>query len=104
MRRVKILINKLEKYMRSMQCPECGGRRLNECGTPRPHVTTKSPQFESTPHLSLPEACELSIDRAARVLCGHRIELQPKQIIAAEALKEIRGRLGILDECWASTI
>ena len=40
----KILLNKLEKYMRTMGCPECEGQRLNEFAR-HVRITTSSKEF-----------------------------------------------------------
>ncbi len=51
-----------------------------------------------SPELSLPQVCGLSIAEAAEFF--ESLKLDPtSQLIAEEALKEIRGRLGFLMQC-----
>src|SRR5262245_9687375 len=79
----------LEKYMRSMRCPACQGTRLN----PQARAVRVAGK-------TLVEACALPIgDVAAWFAEGGGLEsgLEPVQrTIAAELLKEIRGRLAFL--------
>ena len=79
----------LEKYMRSVRCPNCQGQRLN----PQARAVRVS-------GLTIVEACALPVsDLAAWFAPGGPMEakLEPIQrIIAAEVLKEIRGRLQFL--------
>ena len=90
----------LEKYMRVTTCPECGGARLNAQAR---HVllTTASAEFTKThgsPALSLPDVCALPISDAAEFFAD--LELTGTDaVIAEEAVKEIRGRLGFLLRC-----
>ena len=90
----------LEKYMRILGCSQCHGQRLNPqaCAVT---LTTRSPQFAATKgrgltaELSLPEVCSLPITEAEEFF--RELELDATgQTIAAEALKEIRGRLQFL--------
>ncbi|MCA9082253.1 MAG: excinuclease ABC subunit A, partial [Planctomycetaceae bacterium] len=88
----------LEKYMEIRTCSSCGGTRLNpQARSVRLRSTTAV--GETSPlGLSLPEVCGLSIEDAAQFFTG--IELDDTQrLIAEEALKEIRGRLGFLERC-----
>ncbi|MDP7015681.1 MAG: excinuclease ABC subunit UvrA [Pirellulaceae bacterium] len=86
-------INQLEKHMRTIECPDCRGERLK----PQARfvgVTTVSEQFESR-QLTLPQVCQLPISRAVEFFS--ELELSPTAaVIAEEALKEIRSRLGFL--------
>jgi excinuclease ABC subunit A len=90
----KMQKRQLEKYMSVVRCPECHGQRLNPQAR---HVmlTTASDQFSQRPKQSLPEVCSLAISDAARFF-GDLVLDETSQKIAAEALKEIRGRLGFL--------
>jgi len=85
---------KLEKYMRVMPCPLCAGERL----MPQARAVTiesADSEFATQPKLSLPEVCRLSIARAA-LFFSKLSQSDTEAHIAAEALKEIRGRLGFL--------
>ena len=107
----RILLSRLEPYMRSMTCPGCRGERLHRQarhvklhGIDPPTVshTTGPNGTPRTPHgngakvaRSLPELCRLSVADAAAFLAT--LELNATQsLIAAELLKEIRGRLSFL--------
>ena len=84
----------LEKYMRVVGCVACAGARLNEQAR-TVTLATRHPRFSERPQRSLPEACALSISEAADFFS--ELDLEPtRQHIAAEVLKEIRGRLGFL--------
>ncbi|MGC4006277.1 MAG: hypothetical protein QM811_25425 [Pirellulales bacterium] len=84
----------LEKYMTVAPCLECHGTRLK----PQPRavrLTTLSATYVGDKALSLPQICGLSVTDAARFF--EELELGATgQLIAAELLKEIRGRLGFL--------
>ncbi len=84
----------LEKYMSTVRCPDCDGQRLNPQAR-HARVTSASPLFAERASLTLPEVCGLPVNAAQEFFAG--LELTPtQQIIAAEAIKEIRGRLGFL--------
>jgi len=109
----------LEKYMDFTECQTCGGTRLNAqarnvriasksfpaSGGRKPtdpsdaaRHSEKSAGFRRPLALSLPEVCGLSIGEAAEFF--EELELdETGRIIAEEALKEIRGRLGFLLRC-----
>lgn len=117
MRRVQ-----LEKYMHETGCASCGGSRLNpQAGSYRiasksaqaareerrtsansAKSVSKNRQASAVDHqplsLSLPEVCSLST-LAAWEFFGDLELSETSQFIAAEALKEIRGRLGFLLRC-----
>ncbi len=84
----------LEKYMRILGCGGCNGERLNDqarCVT----LTTCSPRFRDKPQRTLPEVCALAATETEDFFSV--LELDPTgQAIAAEAIKEIRGRLQFL--------
>ncbi|HZT82950.1 MAG TPA: excinuclease ABC subunit UvrA, partial [Gemmataceae bacterium] len=76
----------LEKYMRVVRCPACQGQRLNTQAR-AVRVAGKT----------LVEACAMPIGDLARWLGPLEDTLTPVQrAIAAEVLKEVRGRLGFL--------
>ena len=90
----------LERYMRFVACAACGGSRLN--GQARSvSITSASSSFlcfGKPSQLTLPEVCNLSIQEATDFF--EALELDDTgQLIAAEVLKEIRGRLGFLLRC-----
>jgi excinuclease ABC subunit A len=89
-----IQIRQLEQYMSIIRCPDCDGRRLNPqaCAV---SVQTASNHFADRPHRSLPEVCALAVSEAVDFFAELVLEGNEKQI-AAQVLKEIRGRLGFL--------
>ena len=88
----------LEKYMEVVPCSKCHGERLNAQAR-NVRVTSKSvARTEIEPLRSLPEVCALSVDQACQFF--GELELDSTgAMIADEALKEIRGRLGFLQKC-----
>ncbi|MFV2068077.1 MAG: excinuclease ABC subunit UvrA, partial [Pirellulales bacterium] len=84
----------LEKFMRVMHCHDCRGERLNAQARAVTLRTTDA-SFAERAERSLPEVCRLPISEAARFFS--QLDLDgPRAVIAAEALKEICGRLGFL--------
>ena len=84
----------LEKYMRILDCPKCHGQRLNPQAA-AVTVTSASPQFAAASELTLPGVCGLAVNDAEEFF--RDLVLDPTgRTIAAEVLKEIRGRLGFL--------
>jgi excinuclease ABC subunit A len=83
-----------EKYMRTVPCHVCDGERLLPQSR-SVRITTKEAKFQAAAALSLPQVCKLSI--AAAVEFFRELQLDDTgHLIAAEVLKEIRGRLGFL--------
>jgi excinuclease ABC subunit A len=83
----------LEKYMRVIGCGECGGARLNAQARAT-MLTSRHARFAGAAK-SLPQVCSLAISDAADFF--DELELDAvRQVIAAEVLKEIRGRLAFL--------
>ncbi len=84
----------LESYMNTIRCGSCGGQRLNRQAC---HVRIESTHesFADAPLLSLPEICQLSVVAAREFFTGLMLD-ETGQLIASEALKEIRNRLGFL--------
>ncbi|GAB4142137.1 MAG: excinuclease ABC subunit UvrA [Planctomycetaceae bacterium] len=82
----------LEKYMEFAPCTACEGTRLNRQAR---NVRVTSSDGQS---LSLPEICALSIARAADFFDSLVLD-ETSRVIAEEAIKEIRGRLGFLLRC-----
>jgi excinuclease ABC subunit A len=90
----------LEKYMEFVPCTECGGTRLNAQAR-SVRITSSSERYAAAgkpASLSLPEVCALSIAEAFAYFESLDLD-ETRQMIAAEALKEIRGRLGFLLRC-----
>jgi excinuclease ABC subunit A len=86
-------IRQLERYMSVIRCPDCEGGRLNpQAGSVS--IKTASPRF-AIQELRLPEVCRLAVADAADFFSELVLEGNEK-LIAAEVLKEIRGRLGFL--------
>jgi excinuclease ABC subunit A len=87
-------IRKLEQYMSIIRCPDCTGRRLNPqaCSVT---VETSSSKFSERPQKTLPEVCALAVSDATEFFAELNLQGNEK-LIAAEVLKEIRGRLGFL--------
>jgi excinuclease ABC subunit A len=85
---------KLEQYMRAMECPDCHGQRLQPQSR-AVRLTSGHPDFKDKEQQSLPDVCRLSVADAANFFS--KLELEPTHaVIAAEAIKEICGRLGFL--------
>ena len=90
----RMQIRRLEQYMSTIDCPDCLGRRLNAqaCSVT---LTSAHPQFVDQPTRSLPDVCEFSVSEAIEFF--RELELdETRGMIATEALKEVRGRLGFL--------
>ena len=87
-------LRKYEAYMSELRCVQCEGTRLNQQAR-NFRLETSSKAFKDKPSLSLPEVCELSIDRAYEFFTGLKLD-KTRQFVAAEPLKEIRNRLGFL--------
>jgi len=85
---------KLEKYMRTLPCSACKGERLNRQAR-SVRVATAHPDFADRPSRSLPEVSELPIRDAVNFFTELQLD-RTRALIAAEVLKEIRGRLGFL--------
>ncbi len=87
-------VRQLEKYMQVMRCSDCDSQRLNPQAR-SVRITTRSPRFADRPSLSLPEVCRLPISDATEFFSELELDAT-RALIATEALKEIRGRLGFL--------
>lgn len=85
---------KLEKYMRTLPCSVCSGRRLNPQARST-RISTAHPDFETQSALSLPEVAELPVGDAVKFFSELRLD-ETRSFIAEEVLKEIRSRLGFL--------
>jgi len=90
----RLYLRQMEKYMSTSPCGTCRGQRLNPQAR-AVKVTTAHPRFQDRARLSLPEVCDLSIRDAADFFSELELD-DTRALIAAEVLKEIRGRLGFL--------
>jgi len=85
----------MEKYMKVLPCGFCSGDRLNEQARSFRIETAEMGQWGPTPRLTLPEICRLPINKLQQFFTSLHLS-ESGQKIAAEALKEIRARLGFL--------
>ncbi len=83
-----------EAYMDQIPCASCQGQRLNSVARFY-RLHTQHGTFSERPELSLPEVCDLSIDRASEFFSGLQLD-DTRQLIAEQPLKEVRQRLGFL--------
>lgn len=90
----KPLMRKYEECMSNIVCPDCQGGRLSEQAR-SVRIRTEHESFVESPVLTLPEICNLPINEAANFFSEIDLD-STKAFIAAEALKEIRSRLGFL--------
>jgi len=84
----------LEKYMRTQGCQSCHGARLNPQAR-AVTLTTTHANFAAKPALGLHEICSLSVSDCVDFFADLELDTI-RRTIAAEVLKEIRGRLGFL--------
>ncbi|MFM7117454.1 MAG: excinuclease ABC subunit UvrA [Planctomycetota bacterium] len=84
----------LEEFMDQLPCAGCNGERLNPQSR-NFRLTTASPEFADQPSLTLPQACNLSIDRCAEFFRALELD-QTRQFVASQPLKEVTQRLGFL--------
>ena len=102
----KMQLTHLEKHMDTMECPDCGGRRLNRqaCAVTIPTASRKkltgAPEADDLAGpdrraWTLPQVCELPIESLAEFFADVRLD-GTAAVIAGEALKEIRARIGFL--------
>ena len=84
----------LEKFMRVLGCGKCHGERLNPQAR-AVKIATASSRFQEDPLRSLPDVCALPVSDAEEFFTELNLD-ETGQLIAAEAVKEIRGRLRFL--------
>ena len=84
----------LEKYMSVVPCGTCSGQRLNAQAR-SVSLTSRAARFSEHPHKTLPEICSLAVSEAEDFFVELDLD-DIGQTIAAEALKEIRGRFSFL--------
>ncbi|WEV73210.1 excinuclease ABC subunit UvrA [Bifidobacterium sp. ESL0790] len=75
-----------ESYMREVPCQECHGRRL------RPEVLAVTVDGES-----IADVCDMPIEKSLKWVRGLKLE-GSAAVIAGEVLKEIRARLGFMND------
>ena len=92
--RNKMQLARFEKLMNTIDCVDCNGQRLNPQGSATT-IRTGSKLFQGESELTLPELCELPVDRLHEFFSDILLS-DTDATIAAEALKEIRTRLGFL--------
>lgn len=90
----------IEKYLDFRDCTACAGERLNTQARSVRLTTTKTSfgRKKADRSLSLGDVCHLSLDKAYDFFEGLVLD-DMQQIIAEEALKEIRGRVEFLLRC-----
>ncbi|MGI9516134.1 MAG: excinuclease ABC subunit UvrA, partial [Pirellulaceae bacterium] len=84
----------LESYMNTILCGACEGERLNRQAR-NIKIESSSKRFGDSPTHSLPEICDMAISDAREFFSGLVLDDTGK-MIATDALKEIRNRLGFL--------
>jgi len=84
----------LEKYMRVIPCGRCAGQRLNPQAR-AVTLTSAVPAFKDAPSRSLPALCAMSVTDVQAFVSELDLDATGR-VIAEDALKEIRGRLGFL--------
>ncbi len=86
----------MEKYMSVIPCGYCKGERLNEQARAfKIETASEAPAFAGEKRLSLPRLCSLAISEVREFFSALRLS-ESGRIIAEEAVKEIRNRLGFL--------
>ena len=86
----------MEKYMSVIPCGYCKGERLNEQARSfKIETASNSQMFAQNKLYSLPQVCSLSISDCRDFFSKLSLS-ESGSIIAEEALKEIRNRLGFL--------
>ncbi len=86
----------MEKYMSVIPCGYCKGERLNEQARAfKIETASEAPAFAEEKRLSLPRLCSLAISEVREFFSALNLS-ESGRIIAEEAVKEIRNRLGFL--------
>ena len=81
--------------MSVIRCPDCAGERLNPQACAVTVETASAQVCRASRSETLPEVCALAVSDAVEFFAELELEGNEK-LIAAEVLKEIRGRLGFL--------
>lgn len=90
----KMQIKHLEKYMKTLDCPDCSGARLNRQAS-AVQLKSNHKTYAESPAQSLPDLCDLPVDALSEFFDDVSLTATDMKI-ASEALKEIRTRLGFL--------
>ena len=86
-----------QRYLQTATCPACDGQRLNPQARSIKLKTLSDGFSDQEAWCSIGQCCSMSIDQAVAFFSN--IELtSTQQIIAKEALKEVRNRLGFLQD------
>ncbi|TWU42852.1 excinuclease ABC subunit UvrA [Novipirellula artificiosorum] len=95
--RNKMQQKQFEKYMATIDCLDCHGKRLNSQASAVTLTTASKPflNLHAENQQTLPQLCELPIDSLVDFFSDVALT-GTDATIAAEALKEIRTRLGFL--------
>ena len=90
----KPLMRKYEEYMSNILCPDCDGGRLSDQAR-AVRIRSSHESYVKSNGLTLPDICTLPVNEAADFFSEVDLD-STRAFIAAEALKEIRSRLGFL--------
>ncbi|MBQ1278461.1 MAG: excinuclease ABC subunit UvrA, partial [Thermoguttaceae bacterium] len=94
--RNKMILAAMERYMSSVPCAFCGGKRLNEQASAfRIETKSDAAPFAEKKSLTLPELSDLPISDLREFFSELNLD-ESGQIVAQDLVKEIRARLGFL--------
>jgi len=94
--RNKMILAAMERYMSSVPCAFCGGKRLNEQASAfRIETKSDAAPFAEKKSFSLPELSDLPISDLREFFSELNLD-DSGQIVAQDLVKEIRARLGFL--------
>ncbi len=94
--RNKMILAAMERYMSSVPCAFCGGKRLNEQASAfRIETKSDAAPFAEKKSFTLPELSDLPISDLREFFCELNLD-DSGQIVAQDLVKEIRARLGFL--------
>lgn len=86
----------MEKYMNTIPCGWCHGKRINEQASAFKLTTlSNAPRFRYQKEFTLPELCDLFVSDLLDFFSGLQLS-ETGTIIASELVREIRVRLGFL--------
>ncbi|MBR2003189.1 MAG: excinuclease ABC subunit A, partial [Thermoguttaceae bacterium] len=94
--RNKMMLAAMERFMSSVPCAFCGGKRLNEQASAfRIETKSDAATFAEKKSLTLPELSDLPISDLREFFSELNLD-ESGQIVAQDLVKEIRARLGFL--------
>jgi len=94
--RNKMILAAMERFMSSVPCAFCGGKRLNEQASAfRIETKSDAAPFAEKKSLTLPELSDLPISDLREFFSELNLD-ESGQIVAQDLVKEIRARLGFL--------